>query len=117
MSGGTWDYLQFKFTEVIEDLKSLINKNGKMKTREEMKSETRYDPDWYEKYPEDKFHTKYSEEILERVKEALEYIELAQIYMQRLDWFLAGDDGEESFKSRLTEELKQYRKNKLNEKT
>jgi hypothetical protein len=28
------------------------------------------------------------------------------IYAHRIDWLLSGDDGEESFNKRLTEELK-----------
>ncbi len=29
----------------------------------------------------------------------------AEIYAQRIDWYLAGDDGEESFMERLKDEL------------
>jgi hypothetical protein len=30
---------------------------------------------------------------------------LAKIYAQRVDWFLSGDDGEETFHERLKEDL------------
>lgn len=105
MSGGHWDYIQYRFTEIIEDTQSLIDKNGKEKTSEEMRSERNWDPDWYEKYPEDKFHTKYSDETIEHFKNALKNIKTSQIYIQRMDWLLSGDDGEDSFLKRLKEEL------------
>lgn len=106
MSGGHWDYLQYRFTDVAEDVKKLIEKNGKEKTERELTEDSWRDPEWYEKYPEDKFHYKYSDEIIEKFKEGLKHIELAHIYMQRLDWLLSGDDGDESFISRLEEDLK-----------
>jgi hypothetical protein len=111
MSGGHWDYLQYRFTDVAEDVKKLIEKNGKEKTERELTEDSWRDPEWYEKYPEDKFHYKYSDEIIEKFKEGLKHIELAQIYMQRLDWLLSGDDGDESFISRLEEDLKKLEDN------
>lgn len=35
-------------------------------------------------------------------------LEIAQIYAQRIDYLLAGDDGEETFQERLDKELKTY---------
>lgn len=105
MSGGHWDYIQYRFTDIIEDIQSLIDKNGKEKTKEELKDYGYRDPEWYEKYPEDKFHYKYSDEIIEEFKKGIELISKAQIYLQRIDWLLSGDDGEETFLTRLKEEL------------
>lgn len=109
MSGGHWDYLQYRFTDVIEDIKHEINKSGKPKTKEELKEESWRGPDWYDKFPEDLTHHKYPDEIIEEFKKGLELIEKAQVYMQRIDWLLSGDDGNESFIERLKEDL-----NKLN---
>lgn len=110
MSGGTWEYLQYRYTDVIEDIERLIRKNGKLKTSNELKEESWREFDWYKKYPEDKYHHKYSDEVIEKFKEGLEVIKRAQIYMQRLDYLIAGDDGEDSFLERLEDEL-----NKLND--
>jgi len=104
MSGGHWDYIQYRFTDISEDIKSLIDKNGKEKAKNEL-DHLRYDPDWYEKYPEDKFHYKYSDKTIEEFKNAYNTIKKAQIYIQRLDWLLSGDDGEDSFLKRLKKEL------------
>jgi hypothetical protein len=41
-------------------------------------------------------------------------IKIAQIYMQRMDWLISGDDGEESFLRRIDEDLKQLQDEKHN---
>ena len=110
MSGGHWDYAQYRFTDVYEDIEKLIEKNGKHKTDEELKEERRYAHDWYDMYPEEKFHYEYPKEVIKEFKKGADIIKLAQIYMHRLDWLLSGDDGEEQFLKRLKsdiEELKQ----------
>ena len=105
MSGGHWDYLQYRFTDVVEDIQNIVERNGKEKTREELKNESWRDPEWYEKYPEDKFHHKYPDEVIEEFNKGAEIIKKAQVYMQRIDWLLSGDDGEKSFIERLKEDL------------
>jgi len=104
MSGGHWEYLQYRFTDVAEDIEKLVAKNGQPKTADELKYERWHDDEWYEKYPEDKFHHKYPDQVIEEFKKGAAAIKLAQIYMQRIDWLLSGDDGEESFISRLKED-------------
>lgn len=110
MSGGHWNYIQHKLTDVIEDLDRLIKKNGKLKTKEELKDEGWRNDDWYEKYPEDKYHYRYTPEAIKEFKKAIPIIKKAQVYMQRLDWLFSGDDGEESFLERLGEELQNLNK-------
>ena len=44
-------------------------------------------------------------EVLDELKKGLEILKKAAIYTQRIDWLLSGDDGEDSFKRRLKEEL------------
>lgn len=101
MSGGKWDYIQYRFTDIVDDIKSEIEKSGKPKTKEEMKAESWYDPDWYEKYPEDKFHYKYPDKVITEFKKAIHIIEMAHTYIHRIDWLLCGDDGDETFIERL----------------
>jgi hypothetical protein len=107
MSGGAFDYNQYKIGYIADEIDEIIVKNGVEKTPEELKDESWRDPEWYEKYPEDKFHYKYSDEVIEKMKEAVKALHIAQEYAQRIDWLLSGDDGEESFLSRLEENLKQ----------
>jgi hypothetical protein len=107
MSGGAFDYNQYKIGYIADEIDEIIVKNGVEKTPEELKDESWRDPEWYKKYPEDKFHYKYSDEVIEKMKEAVKALHIAQEYAQRIDWLLSGDDGEESFLSRLEENLKQ----------
>lgn len=108
MSGGYWEYKQYELTDVIEDLKIIIEKSGKPKTKEEIKAEVWREPDWYEIYPEDNFHYKYPDEVIEEFKNAVDIISRAQVYMHRIDWLLSGDDGDESFIKRLNAEIKKH---------
>ena len=106
MSGGAFDYDQYKIGYIADQIEEVIVKNGLEKTREELKNESWRDDSWYDKYPEDKFHYKYPDEVIEKMKEAVKALKIAQEYAQRVDWLLSGDDGEESFLSRLEENLK-----------
>jgi hypothetical protein len=53
----------------------------------------------------------YSEETIAEFRNGLHYLRLAQIYAQRIDCLVSCDDSEESFHSRLREELEQYWQN------
>lgn len=105
MSGGAFDYNQYKIGYIADQIEETVIKNGVEKTPEEIKNDWHND-EWYEKYPEDKFHYKYPDEVIEKMKEAVKALKIAQVYAQRVDWLFSGDDGEESFLSRLEEELK-----------
>jgi hypothetical protein len=105
MSGGAFDYNQYKIGYMADQIEETVIKNGVEKTPEEIKDDWHND-EWYEKYPEDKFHYKYPDEVIEKMKEAVKALKIAQVYAQRVDWLLSGDDGEESFLSRLDDELK-----------
>ena len=104
MSGGFFDYQDFQLISIAADIEREIEKNGQPLTKEEIKNSWR-DSQWYEKYPEDLYHYKYPDEVIERFKEAVNILRKAYIYAHRIDYLLSGDDGEESFIERLNEEL------------
>lgn len=106
MSGGHFNYDQYKIGYIADSIEQEIERNGKEKTREEMKAEGWRDPNWYEKYPEEKFHYEYPPEVIEQFKVAVKKLREAQVYAHRVDWLLSSDDGEESFLRRLKEDLK-----------
>jgi len=110
MSGGHFDYDQYKIGYMADSIEKLIEQNGRKKTKEELKDENWRDPEWYEKYPEDLCHYEYPDEVIEEFKKGVELLKLAQIYAHRIDWLISGDDGNESFLKRLKEDLN---KNKL----
>jgi hypothetical protein len=107
MSGGTFDYNQYRIRDIANDIEQEIAKSGKPKSQRELKDEGgwRDNDEWYKKYPEDLNHHKLRDEILEEFKNAYEALRKAEIYAQRVDWYLAGDDGEDSFLERLKSDL------------
>jgi hypothetical protein len=105
MSGGRFNYDQYKIGYIAGAIEGVIERSGSEKTREELKEERWKNSDWYEEYPEDKFYYKYPDEVIEEFKNAVKYLKIAEIYAQRVDWLLSGDDSEESFIERLKEEL------------
>lgn len=109
MSGGKFDYDQYRIDSIADSIQLEIDRNGK-----EIPVKDRwYDKDWYDKYPEDKYYPKYSDEVLMEFKNAINILRRASLYTQRIDWYLSGDDGEESFLRRLKHDLEQIEKNKF----
>lgn len=106
MSGGYWGYREYVLSDIENTIKNLIENNGKLKSDEELYEYNSWtNKDWYEKYPEEKYHTKYSEKVIKEFKKALKVIKKSNIYIGRLDYLLSGDDSEESFLERLNKEL------------
>ena len=106
MSGGRFEYNQYKIREIAEDIDQEIRRSGRKKTDEELKAESWICSDFYKKYPEDKFHYKYPDEVIKEFEKGYYILRLAEIYAQRIDWLLSGDDGEDSFIERLAQEKK-----------
>jgi hypothetical protein len=105
MSGGTFDYNQRRIREIADRVEHEIALSGAPKTERELKEESWRNDDWYKKYPEDLNHYTLPDEVMTEFKRGYEILRKAEIYAQRMDWLLAGDDGNESFLERLKEEL------------
>jgi hypothetical protein len=106
MSGGTFDYNQRRIRDIADRVEHEIALSGTPKTERELKEDYPWkDETYFEKYPEDKFHYAYPEEIIAEFKKGYEILRKAEIYAQRMDWLIACDDGNESFLERLKEEL------------
>jgi hypothetical protein len=82
MSGGTFDYKQYNIREIADDIEQIIEHNS------------------YQ-FPDD---------IIEEFKTGIDILRKAHVYAQRIDYLVSGDDGEESFRERLKEELDQLAK-------
>ena len=103
MSGGAFDYKQHYISYIRTDIEDVILKNRKEKDKEDLERWD-YDEDGNIR-PECKYYYDYSDETIERFKEAVEILKKAEIYAQRIDYLLSYDDGEETFHIRLNEEL------------
>ena len=89
MSGGHFQYKQYEIGYIADEVEQLILTNTSKETDE-----------WG--YIKGAF---YSEEIIAEFEHALKLLREAHIYVQRIDWLVSGDDGEDSFHSRLKFEL------------
>jgi hypothetical protein len=85
MSGGHFQYKQYELGQIADEIEQLILDNDSKEVNE---------------YGEIKGYG-YSLETIEKFKIARISLLLAQIYVQRIDWLVSGDDGEDSFHSRL----------------
>lgn len=91
MSGGEFDYDQYKIDRIAEEVDTLIRNN----------SSTELD-EWG--YP--KGHN-YSPEVIAKFKQAVVVLRQAFVYAHRIDWLVSGDDGEDTFLRYLEQELQE----------
>jgi hypothetical protein len=101
MSGGAFNYNQYKIREIYQRIEFELEKQGKEKSKEDLWMHREY----YEKYPEEKICYIHSEDVQQIFKDAITALKKAEVYTQRIDWYLSGDDGEENFVSRLKSDL------------
>ena len=99
MSGGAFEYNQYKIRQIWEEIQQELDKQG------QEKETPFYEKEYYEKYPEAKFEEVYREDVQQIFKDGIEALKKAEVYAQRIDWFLSGDDGEDSLVSRLKYDL------------
>ena len=99
MSGGAFDYDQYKIRQIWEIIQNELDKQGKEKQVQFWEKE------YYEKYTEQRFEEVYREDVQQIFKDGIEALKKAEVYAQRIDWYLSGDDGEDSLVSRLKSDL------------
>jgi len=93
MSGGRFGYVQSRLDwEVIEKLEEIIVRNGAGEVRDE-------------DYRDSEYFEEYSPETVEEFRKGLDLVKRAQVYIQRIDWLVSGDDSEDTFHKRLAEDL------------
>lgn len=103
MSGGFFDYDQYRIDRIADDIEHIIENNFVEREASDVERWQRDDNgNVREEY---KYYSTYNDETISLFKDAVRYLRLAAIYAQRVDWLLSGDDGEESFKKRLTKEV------------
>lgn len=95
MSGGHFDYNQYRIGQIADEVEQLIEINGKKRE---------YRESW-----DDEYHYEYPPEVIEKFKEGLDILRKAEVYAQRIDWLVSGDDGNDSFLRRLKEDLEKLK--------
>ena len=89
MSGGHFQYKQYELGQISDEIEQLILDNDSKEVNE---------------YGDTKGYG-YSPQTIVKFKIARMSLLWAQIYVQRIDWLVSGDDGEDSFHSRLEKDL------------
>ena len=84
MSGGHFDYNQYKLHQIADEIDEIIYKN-------DVENEYGY------KY-------NYSEETLNKFRYVSSQLKELSAMVQRIDWLVSGDDGEDDFHKRWKEE-------------
>lgn len=103
MSGGRFDYKQYNIRNIADEISEVLERQGKERDKRDMYGHA----DYYDNNPEERLYETYSPEVQSRMREAVSVIRKAYVYAQRIDWFLSGDDGEDSFLRQLDEELRE----------
>ena len=94
MSGGHYDYIQFNIQDVVAELKKQIK-------RIKVANNT---PD-----PEESWLVFNNREaVLEEFELCRHHLELGALLLNRIDWLVSGDDGEEAFLQRINTEVRDY---------
>lgn len=98
MSGGHFDYNQYRLTEMADEIEHLVANNS-LPIRE-------WDGSVSPPYS-------YSEQTILKFKEAVALLKKANIAVQRIDWLVSGDDGEDSFHERWKEDMEKLHEREL----
>jgi len=89
MSGGHFDYQQYRLEDIASSIDELIASNDNTEL-------DRYGCEIGRHYPPD---------IIERFDITRKMLRLAAAMAQRVDWLVSGDDGEDAFRDRWDEEV------------
>ena len=89
MSGGHFDYDQYRIDQIADQVEQLILTNDSEEVTEWGDIEGRH----------------FTPETISEFQTGLRKLREAAIYAQRIDWLVSGDDGEESFHRRLNADL------------
>lgn len=87
MSGGKFDYVQYRIYQAADELEQYIRR-----CESDEVDEWGYKPT-------------YTEETILKFHECEQMLRKASTMLDRIDWLASGDDSEESFHERLIEDL------------
>ncbi len=104
MSGGAFEYKQYKIQDLIEDMENLLVRLDK----EPIDS---FECNSLKNYIDDK------DSFKKIVQKNIDLLKKSYLYTQRIDWFISGDDGEETFYERLEEEIEKLEYEEITKKT
>jgi hypothetical protein len=93
MSGGHFDYDQYRIGHIAAEIEHEIFHNLSTEKDEFGFSKGNF----------------YTDATIAEFKNALTILRQAEVYAQRIDWLLSGDDGEDTFHRRLKADLEKLK--------
>ena len=115
MSGGHFDYAQYHIVDIYNAIEAYLDGEP---LEDDLEVEE-YIRDHYLEDDEKEYIRKhhntipnnceYSKETITEFRRAVRLLKRAEVYTQRIDWLLSGDDGEDTFHKRLKADLKKLK--------
>lgn len=105
MSGGAFDYAQYRIADIYTEIEDEIYGHS---LDDEFDVNRYIEDHWLEdsekEYVRKHHHTipnrsEYSKETIKEFKKGIALLKKAEVYAQRIDWLLSGDDGEDSLEN------------------
>lgn len=118
MSGGAFDYAQYRIADIYTEIEDEIYGHS---LDDEFDVNRYIEDHWLEdsekEYVRKHHHTipnrsEYSKETIKEFKKGIALLKKAEVYAQRIDWLLSGDDGENNFHKRLKHDLEKLKRKK-----
>lgn len=115
MSGGAFDYAQYRIADIYTEIEDEIYGHS---LDDEFDVNRYIEDHWLEdsekQYVRKHHHTipnrsEYSKETIKEFKKGIALLKKAEVYAQRIDWLLSGDD---SFHKRLKHDLEELKRKK-----
>jgi hypothetical protein len=91
MSGGYFDYNQYRLNDISDEIDRLVSKNNSTLENEWGECEGAF----------------VSDNTIEKFKEISMLLKKCSAMVQRIDWLICGDDSEESFEERWEKEVEE----------
>jgi hypothetical protein len=96
MSGGYWDYIQYRFQDIGDDLEKIVEQNDSEELDEWGQVMGRH----------------YKPETIAKLKQTAKHVRETAKMLQRVDYLLEGDDGEEAFHRRWKADMEELHEQK-----
>lgn len=118
MSGGAFNYAQCRIADIYNEIEDEIYGHP---LEDDWEVERYIADHWLDgderTYIREHQHTipnqaGYSKETIREFKKAIDILKKAEVYAQRIDWLLSGDDGEDNFHERLKADLEELKTKK-----
>ena len=92
MSGGAFDYNQYHVSDIADEIENIIKNNGA---------------------PSEYGSPIYPKDIIKKFEQGVKALRIASVYAQHIDRLVSGDDGEDSFREGLKDDIAELHKKQL----